>query len=190
MGYVVGLVLFLFPEDTLFTVDSFVVHEGPRRSILLEVASASSDPIRICIETDLAAEPGVELPIQRRVENPFKSESETYAFFAWKGWVANQLQLTLSRFGASCTQEFLDACSNLLVAAAPEIGPQRSAINQERDPDASPESEDVHLDGIQALLGEYPLERMEFICREVLLASPSAHQMHVEKALGILASVL
>jgi hypothetical protein len=158
MGYVVGLILFMFPEDTLNTVDCFVVHEGPRRSIVLEVTSTSSDPIQIRTEKDVATETSVELLIQR-TESPIEfGAAETYATFAWKGWVANELQLAFSRVGASCTQEFLEACSNLLVAVAPEIGPQRFAMNLGYDSDVSSGPEDVHKDGIQAMLGSTRLK--------------------------------
>jgi hypothetical protein len=193
MGYVVGLVLFMFPEDTLLTVDSFVVHEGPRRSILLELTSASADPIRIRIETDLQLDPVVRLPLAEVItfpSYPALTDCE-YTKFAWKGWVANALQLSFSRFGVACTQEFLDAFSNLLVALAPEIGPQRAVPS-------APEGNDTlalklpprQRDGIHAMLGEFPWERMQRICQDVLLASPSAHGMDPEKGFSVLASIL
>ncbi|KAI9686329.1 MAG: hypothetical protein M1822_003674 [Bathelium mastoideum] len=51
MGHIVGLVLFLFPQDALITIENIVLHEGERQNILLEVSKVSPGPAEIRLET-------------------------------------------------------------------------------------------------------------------------------------------
>jgi hypothetical protein len=190
MGYIIGLVLDMFPDNTLLTVESFVVHEGPHRSILLELTKTTT-PIQVCTENGLTVGPIVGLPIEP-VDN-VRFGCHWSCRFTWRGWIADELRLWFSSYGASCTPQFLVASSNLLVAAAPETGPQRVGIGFPQDygslKSSTRKSSGIPKDGIQAMLGQCPRLRTERICETVLRAPPSGPHMNVAEALSSLVSI-
>jgi hypothetical protein len=101
--------------------------------------------------------------------------------FAWNRWIAHRLQLSFSAYGASCTQNFLVACCNLLLALVLEIGPRwadrRKSIR-------------LSNGGVEAMLGQCPWLRIERICEAVLLAIPSSPRMNVADAFSVVALIV
>lgn len=176
MGYILALVLFMFPNDALITAESFILHEGSnaKKRIILELSQVETGPPRARVETELKTEPVVELPITAGVDSPPDTCS-----FSWHGWMARSLQLTFSTFGVICSEELRIACCDLLIAVAPEIG------------DRTPDKKRLGLPsgGLEAMLGEYPMHRMERVCEEILLVRPSAARMTVSSSFATVASI-
>jgi len=181
MGYILALVLFMFPNDVLVTAESFILHEGSsaKKHIIVELSQVAGGSIKSQVETELKLEPFVELPVTRLYDAliyPFYCHRFS---FAWNGWMASYLQLSLSGFGATCTEELLIATCDLLITVAPEIS------NEPPDERSS----DLPRVGLNALLGEYPMLRMERTCEEILLVRPSATRMTVLSCFGRVASI-
>jgi hypothetical protein len=176
MGYILALVLFMFPNDTLVTAESFILHEGSsaKKRIILELSQVATGPLRARVETELKTEPVVELPIAAAVNSPPNTCS-----FSWRGWMARCLQLNFSAFGAICSEELRIACCDLLIAVAPEIG--RKSYDKKRL--------NLPRDGLEAMLGEYPMHRMERVCEEILLVRPSATRMTVLSSFSVVACI-
>jgi hypothetical protein len=178
MGYVLGMVLLMFPHDAMITMDSVIIHEGVRHSILLEFCEIGAGPTRVQVETILSRSESVTLPIGvvsrtssnvRRIELPCQ--------FTWHGWVADKLQLTFSDAGLICPQDVFAAICDLLILLPAAIG--RSLISRG----------EVHIPrgGLQALLGPLPLHRMQHVCQEVLRITPMKGRIGLQSAFKNLA---
>ncbi len=176
MGYVLALILFMFPNDALITAESFILHEGSstKKRIIIELSQAANGRLHSRVETELKTEPVIGLPIAAVNIAILNTCS-----FTWHGWMARYLQLTFSKFGAMCSEDLLVASCDLLIAVAPEIGNKpshKSIIGLPRG-------------GLDATLGEYPTHRMQRICEEIFLVRPSAARMTVLSSFAAVASI-
>lgn len=93
--------------------------------------------------------------------------------------MARSLQLSMLSFGMSCSEELLVAVCDLLVAVAFEIGKKPSDKNSIERPRGD----------IEAMLGEYPLHRMEQACEDILLVRPSATRRSVLSSFDTVSSI-
>ncbi|KAH0562037.1 hypothetical protein GP486_003263 [Trichoglossum hirsutum] len=176
MGYILGIVLLMFPHDTVITMDSVVIHEGVRQSILLEFCEIDAGPTRVQVETILSRSESITIPIDvpprtgkiRQVVAPFQ--------FAWHGWVADKLQLTFSDVGLICPQGVLTAICDLLLILLP------ATING-----GYLSRREVHIPrgGLQSFLGPLPLHRMQQVCQEVLRITPMGAKWIYEQPLNV-----
>ena len=158
MGYVVALVLVMFPLDTTFIIEGLVIQEGTRRSIILDLGSTStsSGTVMIQTETKLSSSiPGTLLPIDIGVQ---KTEYSFSAWtFKWSRHLADALQLVFTNFGLKCSPELYLACCNLMVLL-PSI---------------------TNISGnVILLLGSEPLQRIHHVCRTILGFTPSNHPIN------------
>ena len=161
MGHILAIILVMFPQDAVVTVDNIVIHEGLRRSILLEIAKSDSVDtsdglLNIHLESVLDTSGPLILQMIQREPFPYAGGVQIYCF-QWSGWIAQHLELTFFDAGLKCTQKILEACCDLLV-------PLASAI---------PTHNDMAGDGLTSLLGPQPFQRIREVCLLVFRASPS-----------------
>ena len=173
MVHILGIILFMFPLDAIVTVESFVIHEGPNRRVIIEICA--SELTQIQAEKQLGQPPFLKLPIVANEANITGNYS-----FEWQGWLARKLQLEFARFGAICTQHVLVSCCNILVLLAPRyrcsyVG--KTEINLPRR-------------GIEGLLGPYSRSKMDQACQAVFLANPEQSEADFETSWAKFASTL
>jgi hypothetical protein len=172
LGYIVGAILMLFPDDTMVSVDNFLIHEGPRRSILIELKAQSSLlPPRIATEDLLEYSQTVNVPIvpQERPRGCILSTSS----FCWDGWVADKLRLEFLARGLKCTEELLLSCCALLVLIPQTIQPE---FQRGLRPLALPKG------GFPGLLGPYSHYRVVKACQAVFEVPAFEVQHNLEEA--------
>ena len=122
-GYILSALLMLFPNDTLITVDGFIIVEGSRRpcSIVLELISEDVDrpTLNINLETYLEKASGLHLPIT--ISSPaFISSLRTTRTFLWQDWVSDSLTIAFSYAGVHHPHEIIEPCCNLIVSLLQE----------------------------------------------------------------------
>jgi hypothetical protein len=91
LGYILSAVMMLFPDDAMVSVENYVIHEGPRRSILIELTSESSQlPPQIAVEDLLGYSRTVNLPIVPQPESDYTVSQKS---LSWDGWIANRIRV-------------------------------------------------------------------------------------------------
>ncbi|KAL4865279.1 hypothetical protein BDV12DRAFT_200318 [Aspergillus spectabilis] len=150
LGYILDLAMMMFPRDYLVTVKSLVMHEGERKSVLIELAADDQiRPTEIRVETILKISQPVSSLVQAEPGDTKVFES---GYFTWEGWVADQLQLAFLEHGMKYSQAM--ACSQLLVSL-PAVFKGRPVDAHTQPP---PET------GLISLLGSHPYQKMIQAC--------------------------
>ena len=159
MGHVLGVVLMLFPQDVVVTVENIVIHEGLRRSILLEIVSREEYNGLMKIQVEITLDTATSGPLLRNLVKSGDRPLSRYCF-AWSGWIAHYLELKFLAVGLVCTQDLLLACCELLVLIPDGVKPQNT------------EDSDLPKRGLIALLGPAPYQRMRQICLSTFQVQP------------------
>ncbi|KAK4198544.1 hypothetical protein QBC40DRAFT_283530 [Triangularia verruculosa] len=156
--HILAIILFMFPYDAVVTVESLVIHEGPNRRVMVEIRRG--EVARVCVEKELGQPPYLNLPIKSSElhELPIKKPSS----FEWQGWLARKLELEFAKYGTLCSQSVLVSCCDILVALA-RVHRFSAILAGERK---------VSGTGIWALLGPYPLNRIEQVCQAIFGTIP------------------
>ena len=128
MGYIVGIVSMLFPEDTSIVADGTLLSEGSHKplSIFLEIFQDPDVLLYIQLETYLKSKDGLELPIETRECHPIYARGpqlESGIGFAWDHWVFEVLHYEFLRYDLTVPGELLTACCNLVAALALDTTP-------------------------------------------------------------------
>ncbi|KAH6883568.1 hypothetical protein B0T10DRAFT_551311 [Thelonectria olida] len=155
--HILGIALFLFPLDTIVTVESLIIHEGSGRRVIIELCADKQTQVQL--EKELNPQPLFTLPIK---SHGGEDKITDNCSFVWEGWLARKLQLEFAKVGVTCTTQVLMACSTILIYLAPKY-----TGNPLYRTDTS-----LPHRGIEGLLGQYPRDRMEHVCRSVLLEPP------------------
>lgn len=115
MGHILGLILMMFPRDTLVTINGFVLFEGTSKSILVEFEAGGQNTAttHFQLETVLSTSTDLSLPI--KVEPDASQGNRPRWSFAWNNWVADLLQLEFLYVGLTCPRELLSSCCDLLI---------------------------------------------------------------------------
>lgn len=172
---ILGIILFMFPLDAVVTVESFIIHEGPNRRIMIEISAAEATQVHV--EKELAQPPFLALP----VKSPEAHEKiKGCSSFEWQGWLARKLELEFARFGVTCTQDVLVSCCNMLVVLAPRYRRDYLLKDEINMPSR----------GIEGLLGPYSRNRIERVCEAVFGAIPNETSTDIEVAWGEFVSTL
>lgn len=146
-GYILGLVITMFPHDCIVTVHNFIVHEGQRKKIIIEFGvEGQSQPTEIRLESVLKVSQTVSLPVIVEPREP--KILGNAGFFRWEGWLADRLQLIFGDQGVRCSEQLLIACSSLLILLSTAMK-GNTLYNS-------------------ILLGSYPRDRMTQICQKLL----------------------
>ncbi|KAH7397163.1 hypothetical protein BKA66DRAFT_453754 [Pyrenochaeta sp. MPI-SDFR-AT-0127] len=172
MGHILGIVLFMFPHDTVVTVEDIVIHEGERHSIFVELHKDPPGPVTITVENTVDKSGPFHSSIRIDNQRDVELYTQIHYRFAWPGWVAKGIHLALLEAGSVCTEETLVAFANLLVAMvhAKASGPLYSQRN------ALPGNQ------ISGLLGPYALLTIERVCQEILQVTPSSYRWDTKTA--------
>lgn len=161
MGHIIGVLLFLFPHDTVVTVEDVIVHEGEKQSLLVELRGKQAEPVTLTIETVVKGRTifGAPLTIERESSNDLK----VYYQFNWSGWLVEKLHLAFSGIGSQCTPDVLTTFCDLMVA-----------VSKTKIPTTSPPRRENRLpdQGLIALMGLSPYRLMEKKCEEILRTRP------------------
>lgn len=172
MGHVLGVVLMLFPQDVVVTVENVVIHEGLRRSLLLEIVSHEEYNGMLKVQVETTLDTATSGPLLQNLVKIGHGHDPSLYRFTWSGWIAHYLELEFLSVGLVCTQDLLLACCELLVLIP-------AFVNAQSFP-----ASDFPRKGLIALLGPAPNERMRQIClstyqvqpRMVLKSLPTAYK--------------
>ena len=170
LGHVLGLIMMMFPQDSLVTIDGVVTFEGPRNSIIVEFsANATTSGIsHFQLESLIPSHRKLPIEIEPRGPGP----AFLLCSFAWKNWVADLLQLEFQAFGLTCPSTLLIACCDMLLHL-PEAAVSGYTART---------SNVLPATGVFNSLGPYPLRRMYERCQAVLGTLPSGHQFDMRTA--------
>lgn len=165
MAHILGITLMMFPQDTLVTVENLVICEGPRKSIIVEIANDTD--LRYQVETRLGTHP-LSLLSAARLDSgsPWTDNTFTTTTFTWENWLADSLQISFLDLGLSCTPQVLTACCNLLVSV-----PEKIELVAKHFRMPSPCS-----------LGQNPQLRMRNACQSVFGTAPVGPRLDVKTA--------
>lgn len=165
MAHILDITLMMFPQDTLVTVENLVICEGPRRSIVVEIANDTD--FRYQVETRLGTHP-LSLLSEARPDSGSRWIHNNFAMttFTWKNWLADSLQINFLELGLSCTPQVLTACCNLLVSVPEKIE------------HVAKHSRMVSL----CSLGQNPQLRMRNVCQSVFGTAPVGPRLDVKTA--------
>ncbi|KAK7218477.1 hypothetical protein V2G26_006480 [Clonostachys chloroleuca] len=171
--YLLSIVIFMFPHDAIVSVESYVIHEGEAEGrIIIEICDSA--PVQVQVEKKLSQSAPLILPM-KVCEDGRKIKGA--CSFAWEGWIARKLQIEFARVGATCTQEVLVACCSMITHLAEELKLfKHTGISQEVK--------------FETLLGLYPANRIDRICREVFLAPAEKNKSDAKTALERLSSIV
>lgn len=117
LGHILGLMMTMFPEDTLVTVNGAVICEGSRKAIVLDFGMRveSGNVAHYRLETRLpeATQPFkfITLEVNRDIIPPPYS-------FTWNNWIKDFLQLKFLALGLTCPVDLLTACCEILIQIA------------------------------------------------------------------------
>ncbi|MCJ1357314.1 MAG: hypothetical protein MMC33_007310 [Icmadophila ericetorum] len=112
LGQVLGLILIMFPEDTIVTDNGLVDYEAPRKSILVEIDTS--------LGTNGISRSQVENVLTKSVDQILSLTTETdgkatrYCAFVWNNWVADFLQLSFLNLGLICPPDVIMACCDIV----------------------------------------------------------------------------
>ncbi|KAK2038992.1 hypothetical protein LZ31DRAFT_559157 [Colletotrichum somersetense] len=114
--YLAALILFMFPQSAMITVESVVIHDNEGRRIIVEIAAEG--PTKVQVETELSPDSvSFTTPITKMLRN-YDSSRLSYL---WDGWVIEALHVELGRYGLILTQEFLEAFCQFMVQITPHL---------------------------------------------------------------------
>lgn len=113
-AYFLAIVLFLFPQKTTATVESFVIHHNEDQCIFIEISV--DEQTRIQTEHNVRKDETRVVPIQ---EAPAGYQRPARPVFQWEGWLTNMLLLEFGQYGILCDQLFRNAFCDLLLQLAP-----------------------------------------------------------------------
>lgn len=164
MAHILGITLMMFPQDTLVTVENLVICEGPRKSIIVEIANDTD--LRYQVESRLGTHP-LSLLSAARLDSGslWRGGCIPMATFTWENWLADFLQINFLDLGLSCTPQVLTACCNLLVSVPEKI-------------ELVKHSRMVSL----CSLGQNPQLRMRNVCQSVFGIAPVGPRLDVKTA--------
>ena len=117
-GYMLSLILIIFPHDTLVTLDGIVVDEGTRHpsSIIFELGRTDDGSIGTGqLEVHPEHKNGLRLPIKIQQKSQLAPHIQSRSF-EWHYWVRDLLTLEFARVGIKDTQKILQAGCNFLLA--------------------------------------------------------------------------
>ena len=193
-GYLLSLVLFMFPEDTLVTCDSIVVTEGTRKphSIIFEFGKNKTPTgLNAHLEIYLEQSNGLKLPIEIESKSPFNTRHQ-FAF-TWHHWILDNMINHLTAHGVASplksAQRLLQACCNLLMSlvanppctnsrslhASPRIS-EDSSLTHHQNSNKDYTSNMVIGAYIRLLdsLGAYPQKRVIDCCKTLTGLAPDS----------------
>ncbi|KAL3472563.1 hypothetical protein BJX99DRAFT_235387, partial [Aspergillus californicus] len=178
MGYIAALVIFMFPQDCLVTVDSYVVFSGHKSTILVELGNGEEErPTEIRVETIWRISQATPSPIIIKPREPRVVERAGY--FTWEGFVADRLQLDFFDQGVKCTEELRIAIAGLLLLLPAQM--QGTPLRRVGHP--------IPRRGLISLLGNHPKYRMSQTCEKILRIPPIEPPNNIEEALKALVRV-
>jgi hypothetical protein len=149
MGYIVAIVLFLFPEDTVFMVDGQVKGESIRRKIILDVRDTGVSLSTIELHRTMGNEAPFTLPIKVNRASRIGQDCG----FPWDGWAKERLGLRYFAAGQKPKNfNILESCCGLLMAFGRSV-------------------ENGYTSGT-TLLASVSLDRMRQTCRRVFETDP------------------
>lgn len=156
MGHLLGIAMLMFPQDTLVTLDGFIIHQGPTKSILLEFDETCGHP-EFHIESIIGGN-NQETKLRIEVDSSEQLKHGRHYCFKWEGWLADLLQLAFLNAGLTSSEVLLRACCDVITLMPQQISKRISP---------SRNSTSIPSDGFLGLLGPYPYERMQRICQQV-----------------------
>ena len=178
MGHILGLVLFMFPHDTVITVEDIVIHEGERHSLYVELRKDPPGPVTITVENTI--DPSGPFHSSIKIESQRSVDLQTRYQFTWQGWIAKGMELVFLEVGSVCTQEVLVAFVNLLVAI----------LRQKIPYNLSPKENGIAHHRLATLLGPIPHLRIERFCQTLLLSSFIPSHLDLRTAFSAFAQIV
>lgn len=117
MGYIVGLLLTLFPRTTMMTIEGTIIRNVENAAIKIEILSVPENaPTTIYLETIISETSPAKLPIEPVMSLATTTQNTlSYCRHRWSGWLADSLQTLFLNIGLECDQDILDACSEFLM---------------------------------------------------------------------------
>ncbi|MCJ1463375.1 hypothetical protein MMC07_001982 [Pseudocyphellaria aurata] len=182
LGHILGIVLMMFPRDTLVTINGFVFFEGTHKSILIEFEANGQDAAITKFQLETLLPKSAELSLPFQIE-PCKNEGQRPRWsFSWNNWVAHLLQLEFLSVGLTCPREILSSCCDVLMQLP-------ASINKSIHLDAPSISNHLPRKGLLNSLGPDPYQRICNTCQMVYGSSPSGWQLDLPTAFLNLAQV-
>ena len=174
LGHVLGLVLTMFPQDTLVTVSGIAIFEGTRKSILIELGDDGQSQFTVETTVHGSSQHKVELRFPIKIDD--RPQNVPYSF-AWNNWIADLLQLNFQEVGLSCPPSLLTACCNLLSQLPAIINTIPSYADDTGLYDA-----ELPKAGILQFLQPDPLQIVYDCCQHLFGALPSSCQLDLKTA--------
>ncbi|KZF19561.1 hypothetical protein L228DRAFT_250590 [Xylona heveae TC161] len=188
MANIMSIIMMLFPDDSLITVEKMVIFEGRRNSIVLEILGGrhSLSPSKTSVETILRTQDN-----SNNLKLPFVYHSQirpkaagNYAF-QWDGWLKGALQLEFARIGVPCSTTLLEAVGHVLLVLTRLANPKASS-NGLRNSNQYP----FLSFPLQELFGHYSTNAIIKRCNAVLgISLSTAHYNNPHDALSALIGI-
>lgn len=170
LGQVLGLVMTMFPQDTLVTVNGLVILEGSRNAIMIDFGTRSKSggvsQFALGTRVNGAAQPLQCIKIEINPQMDFPAYSYT-----WMNWVKDHLQLMFLTFGVTCPTKLLKACSEILIAIARIL---------ESDSDLAKTETALPVGPLLDPMDHCHFQKMSECCQTVLGVTPSGSQLDLQ----------
>ncbi|OBT61531.1 hypothetical protein VE03_08900 [Pseudogymnoascus sp. 23342-1-I1] len=159
MGHILAIVMIMFPEDALVTMENVIVFEGLRKSILVEFTD-SDGIIDIRIESKLQIQSALSV---RPLAKQSHTKYQRFYCYEWNGCMADMLQVMFMEDGLICNEPLRVACCRMLEPLSKVLGNTKDQFN-----DTGP----LGNHGVIKLLGPYPHERIDQVCQRLWRLPP------------------
>ncbi|KAJ5156648.1 hypothetical protein N7492_009451 [Penicillium capsulatum] len=114
MGYIVALIVTLFSDDCIVTVENMIIHKGCRSSsITIEITTAFGDST-LQVQSREKVDTFMDIPVKRA--KPSKSLG-----FSYRGHLASYMQLHLQEMGLLCSPDVLVAMGTCILSLTDSI---------------------------------------------------------------------
>lgn len=181
LGHILGIVLMMFPRDTLVTINGFVLFEGTHKSILIEFEANGQNTAITKFQLETLHSKSAELGLPFKIERDENEGQRPRWSFSWNSWIAHLLQLEFLYVGLTCPQELLSSCCDVLMQLPASVN--ESILDSDWNLNSFPRR------GLLNSLGPDPYQRMCDCCQMVYGSSPSGLQLDLPVAYLNLAQV-
>lgn len=178
IGYIMAIMLMMFPDETLVTVENVIVHEGSRRKFAVECKELKELAGSLVIVTGTVIQ-GRE--VSKSILQTTSTSGEgllSGISFTWSAWVADLLNVELAEVGLKCSDDLLVVCCNILGSTIYNLG-RNGHANLKRQPvDCTP----WPYRGLLTLLGPHPYGRIRSTFETVFAVSPTKLESTLDDA--------
>lgn len=182
LGHILGLILMMFPRDTLVTINGFVLFEGTCKSILVEFEANGQNTAITQFQLETLLSKSAELSLPIKIEPQYnQGPKRPHWSFSWNNWVADLLQLEFLYHGLTCPKQLLSSCCDVLIHLPELIKGSRDNVHHNVD--------ELPSKGLLNSLGPNPFQRICDCCQAVYGSSPSGLQSGLPTAYSKLAAV-